>query len=108
MMRIFLRLLLVDRHAALVTGVSALAIVRLVLHDADALDFLVAVDAGDHDVGAGGLMQIYILPQRLRLALIERLAFDWLVVTELVMSLHFGVAESYRAPERFILALELH
>lgn len=78
------------------------------LHDADTLHLLVTVDARYHDVCAGCLMQVNLLPQTLRLALVECLALHRLEVAESVMSLHFDVCECHGAAEVFVFALELH
>jgi hypothetical protein len=79
-----------------------------VLHDGDAFDHFVAVDAGHHDVGAGSLVQINVLTQRLRLALIERLAFHRLIVAVSIVGLHLRVTQCHWTSERLVLALELH
>ena len=107
-MRVFLRLFLVYRHATFIASVSALAISCLVIHDGDAFDLLVAVDARDHDVGASSLVQVNVFPECLGAALVKGLALNGLVVAELIMRLHLGVAELHLTSKVAILALELH
>ena len=81
MMSVLLRLFLINGHATLVAGVGSFALVRFVFHDADARYLYVTVDAGDHDVWAGSLMQVDVLAEALRAARVERLALDGLVLT---------------------------
>lgn len=78
------------------------------LHYRHPLHFLVAVDAGNHDVGAGCLVQVNLLPQALGSTLVERLALDWLEVAESIMRLHLYVAKCHWAAQVLVLALELH
>ena len=53
-------------------------------------------------------MQIDVFTECLRPALIERLALNGLVVAELIMRLHLGVAELHLTSKVAILALEFH
>ena len=106
--RAALRLFFVDRHSALVARVSSLALVLLVLHDAQALHLLVAVDARDHYVRAGCLVQIYVLPERLCLALGEGLALHRLELAFVLMRERLLVRQRRHAAELPVLALEFH
>lgn len=95
MVRISLRLLLVNLHSTLVARIGPFAACLLVLHNVYSCHFLVAVDAGHEDVGAGRLMQFNFLAQTLGLALVEGLTLDWLEIAHVVVRLHFHVAQGH-------------
>ena len=101
-------LLFIDRHAALVACVSPLTVVRLVVHYVHSLHLGVTVDARYHYVRTCSLVQVNVFPECLGAALVKGLALNGLVVAELIMRLHLGVAELHLTSKVAILALEFH
>ncbi len=107
-MRAFLSLFAVNRHSTFVASVGARAIVLLVVHNVKSLYFLVAVNARDHYIGTGCLMQIYIFPECLSFTFGKRLALNRLKIALLVMTLHHIIAQRQITSKVLVLAVELH
>ena len=101
-------LFFVDGHAALCAGVCAFTLILFVMHDVYALYQLLTVDARNHYVRTCSLMHLYVLAQAFRLARDVGITLHGLVVTVLVMVLHFSIAEDLVTPEVLVRTLELH
>lgn len=84
-----------------------MADIGFVLHDFKAFYLIVAVDARNHNIGAGRLVQIDILAKTLGSTFFEGLALSKLIVTLNLVYLHLRKAHGNLTALTAIFALKI-